>query len=112
MVATSNILGKIHSSHLRSRLGISRECSRKAFPRLSSTSWRANNSEYLRHNSDSLVDEHTLREIYRPSFEAAVKQAHVGAIMDSYNLINGQAQRRMVTSTRKSCARNGDLTAS
>jgi beta-glucosidase len=50
----------------------------------------ANNSEYLRHNSDSLVDERTLREVYLPSFEAAVKQAHVGAIMDSYNLINGQ----------------------
>jgi len=50
----------------------------------------ANNSEYLRHDSDSLVDERTLREIYLPLFEAAVKQAHVGAIMDSYNLINGQ----------------------
>ena len=50
----------------------------------------ANNSEYLQHNSDSLVDERTLREVYLPPFEAAVKQAHVGAIMDSYNLINGQ----------------------
>jgi beta-glucosidase len=49
-----------------------------------------NNSEYLRHGSDSLIDERALREIYLPSFEAAVKQAHVGAIMDSYNLINGQ----------------------
>ena len=43
----------------------------------------ANNSEYLRHNSDSVVDGRALREIYLPSFEAAVKQAHVGAIMDS-----------------------------
>src|SRR5215831_6469873 len=49
----------------------------------------ANNSEFLRHDSDSIVDERTLREIYLPTFEAAVKQAHVGAIMDSYNLING-----------------------
>ncbi len=49
-----------------------------------------NNSEYLRHDSDSVIDERALREIYLPSFEAAVKQAHVGAIMDSYNLINGQ----------------------
>src|SRR5205085_2557238 len=49
----------------------------------------ANNSEFLRHDSDSVVDERTLREIYLPTFEAAVKQAHVGAIMDSYNLING-----------------------
>jgi beta-glucosidase len=49
-----------------------------------------NNSEFERHDSDSIIDERTLREIYLPSFEAAVKQAHVGAIMDSYNLINGQ----------------------
>ncbi len=49
-----------------------------------------NNSEYLRHDSDSIIGERALREIYLPSFEAAVKQAHVGAIMDSYNLINGE----------------------
>ena len=49
----------------------------------------ANNSEFLRHDSDSVIDERALREIYLPAFEAAVKQAHVGAIMDSYNLING-----------------------
>ena len=49
----------------------------------------ANNNEFLRHDSDSVVDERALREIYLPTFEAAVRQAHVGAIMDSYNLING-----------------------
>ena len=49
-----------------------------------------NNSEYLRHDSDSVIDERTLREIYMPTFEAAVKEAHVGAIMDSYNLTNGE----------------------
>jgi beta-glucosidase len=49
----------------------------------------ANNSEFLRHDSDSIVDERTAREIYLPAFEAAVKQGHVGAIMDSYNLANG-----------------------
>lgn len=48
-----------------------------------------NNSEFLRHESDSVIDERTLREIYLPTFEAAVKQAYVGTIMDSYNLING-----------------------
>jgi beta-glucosidase len=48
-----------------------------------------NNSEFERHNSDSIIDERTLREIYLPAFEAAVKQAHVEAIMDSYNLVNG-----------------------
>ena len=50
----------------------------------------ANNSEFLRHDSDSIVDERALRELYLPAFESAVKVAHVGAIMDSYNLINGQ----------------------
>ena len=50
----------------------------------------ANNSEYLRHDLDSVIDERTAREIYLPAFEAAVKRGNVGAIMDSYNLINGQ----------------------
>jgi beta-glucosidase len=49
-----------------------------------------NNSEYLRHDSDSVIDERTMREIYLPVFEAAVKTAHVGAIMDSYNITNGE----------------------
>jgi len=48
-----------------------------------------NNSEFDRHNGDSIIDERTMREIYLPVFEAAVKEAHVGAIMDSYNLTNG-----------------------
>jgi beta-glucosidase len=48
-----------------------------------------NNQEYDRHNSDSIIDERTMREIYLPTFEAVVKEAHVGAIMDSYNLTNG-----------------------
>src|SRR5437588_6114516 len=41
-----------------------------------------NNSEFDRHNTDSVIDERTLREIYLPVFEAAVKEAHVCAIMD------------------------------
>src|SRR6267142_2810586 len=49
----------------------------------------ANNSEFDRHNTDSIIDERTMREIYLPVFEAAVKEAHVGAIMNSYNLVNG-----------------------
>ena len=44
-----------------------------------------NNSEFSRHTIDSIIDERTVREIYLPAFEAAVKQAHVGAVMDSYN---------------------------
>jgi len=49
----------------------------------------ANNQEYDRHNVSSDVDERTLREIYLPAFEAAVREAHVGAVMNSYNLVNG-----------------------
>ena len=49
----------------------------------------ANNSEYDRHNTDAVVDERALREIYMPAFEAAVKEARVGAMMDSYNVLNG-----------------------
>ena len=52
--------------------------------------YMGNNSEHDRHNTDSEIDERTMREIYLPAFEAAVKEAHVGAIMDSYNLINGE----------------------
>jgi beta-glucosidase len=48
-----------------------------------------NNQEWDRHNVSSDIDERTMREIYLPTFEAAVKEAHVGAIMDSYNLVNG-----------------------
>jgi beta-glucosidase len=49
-----------------------------------------NNAEYDRHNQNSVADERTLREIYLPAFEAAVKEGHVGAVMDSYNLVNGE----------------------
>ena len=49
----------------------------------------ANNSEFDRNHTDSLVDERTLREIYLPAFEAAIKDGKVAAIMAGYNLTNG-----------------------
>ena len=49
----------------------------------------ANNSENGRKNSNSLVDERTLREIYFPGFKAAVTKAHTPGIMNAYNLLNG-----------------------
>ena len=49
-----------------------------------------NDAEYDRHGENSIADERTLREIDLPPFEAAVRQAHTGALMDSYNLINGE----------------------
>jgi beta-glucosidase len=51
--------------------------------------YAANNQEWDRHNASSDVDERTLREIYLPAFEAAVRVAHAGSVMNSYNLING-----------------------
>ncbi len=48
-----------------------------------------NESEFARNTTDSRIDERTLREIYLPTFEAAIKEAHVGAVMPSYNLTNG-----------------------
>jgi len=50
----------------------------------------ANNAEYDRHNENAIIGERALREIYLPVFRMAVKQAHVGAVMDSYNLVNGE----------------------
>lgn len=51
--------------------------------------YAANNQEFSRHDTDSVVDERTLREIYLPPFEAAVTKGHVDAVMNSYNLLNG-----------------------
>ena len=51
--------------------------------------YACNNQEWNRYQVSSDIDERTLREIYLPAFEAAVKEAHVGAIMNSYNLLNG-----------------------
>lgn len=50
----------------------------------------ANNSEYNRHNVNSIIGEQALHEIYLPAFRAAVEKADVGAVMDSYNLVNGE----------------------
>jgi beta-glucosidase len=37
--------------------------------------YMGNNQEFLRHDADSIIDERTMREIYLPTFEAAVKEA-------------------------------------
>lgn len=49
----------------------------------------ANNQETQRMNSSSNVDERTLREIYLPAFEMAVKEGKTRSIMCAYNAING-----------------------
>lgn len=48
----------------------------------------ANNQDFDRHGTSSDIDERTMREIYLPPFEAAVR-AGVGSVMTGYNPVNG-----------------------
>lgn len=49
------------------------------------------NEETLRDTAadDALVSERAMQEIYLPAFETAVEQGHAGAVMCSYNEVNG-----------------------
>jgi beta-glucosidase len=49
----------------------------------------ANNTEYFRRKSNSIIDERTLHEIYLPPFKAGI-DAGARAVMTSYNLLNGE----------------------
>jgi beta-glucosidase len=49
----------------------------------------ANNSDYFRRKSNSVVDERALQEIYTPAFKAGI-DAGAMAVMTSYNLLNGE----------------------
>jgi thermostable beta-glucosidase B len=49
----------------------------------------ANNQEFHRMTSDSIMDERTMREIYLASFENMVKQAKPWTMMGAYNKLNG-----------------------
>jgi len=49
----------------------------------------ANDQEFERFTIDVDVDERSLREIYLPPFEAAVKEAGVKSVMGAYNFVNG-----------------------
>lgn len=52
--------------------------------------YAANSQEHRRMTSDSVVDERTLREMYLPAFEKAVKEAQPASVMCSYNKLNGE----------------------
>jgi beta-glucosidase len=49
----------------------------------------ANNTDYFRRRSNSVVDERTLHEIYLPPFKAGI-DAGAKAVMTAYNLLNGE----------------------
>ena len=49
----------------------------------------ANNQETNRYNSNSIVSERAMREIYLKGFEIALKDSRPHALMTSYNLLNG-----------------------
>ena len=48
-----------------------------------------NNQEFNRKNSNSVVSERAMREIYLKGFKIAIEESHPIALMTSYNLING-----------------------
>lgn len=50
----------------------------------------ANNQEFQRRSIDAVLDERTLREIYLPAFEAAVRRARPWTVMSAYNSLNGE----------------------
>ncbi len=51
----------------------------------------ANNQEFERRGIDEIISARALREIYLPSFKAAVQAGGVWMVMSAYNKVNGRA---------------------
>lgn len=50
----------------------------------------ANNQEFERMASDSILDERTLHETYLKAFKIAVQKGHPWSVMSAYNKVNGE----------------------
>lgn len=76
-----HLAGKLAAAHIRGLQANGTCASLKHFA--------ANNREASRFNSDSVMDERTLREIYLAAFETAVKEGRPATVMCAYNKLNG-----------------------
>jgi beta-glucosidase len=76
--------------HLSSRLGVGYiEGIQSAGVIATAKHYVANNQETNRYAVSTEISERTLRELYLPSFRAAVEEAEVGSVMTAYNRVNG-----------------------
>ena len=75
------LTGKLAAGHIR---GIQKNGTASSLKHFA-----CNNQELSRFNSNSVLDERTLQEIYLTGFEIAVKEGKPATVMCSYNKING-----------------------
>ncbi|MCA9627763.1 MAG: glycoside hydrolase family 3 protein, partial [Myxococcales bacterium] len=76
--------------HHLSRMGVAFIQGAQQHVIASAKHFAANSIEESRFQVSANMDERTLREIYLPHFEAAVKEANVGSVMSAYNKLNGE----------------------
>ena len=69
-----------------------------------------NNQETERNWVNVEIDERTLREIYLPAFEAAVKKANVRSIMGAYICSVESIVVKIMNCSVRYCGKNGIMT--